>query len=64
MMRQIWGVICDSDTDSPKGYECCATDEITGTKSRAKKEFKKSGWTFKKGKSFCPMCSKPERPNP
>lgn len=61
-MIQGWTVWCDGK--GPKG-DCCAMDQVSGTKSRAAKEFKKSGWqqTRKRG-WLCPDCAlKVSEPN-
>jgi hypothetical protein len=55
-MYQGWTVLCDSP--EVDGKSCCVMDQVSGTKARAKKSFKESGWSFKQGRSLCPDCTK------
>jgi invasion protein IalB len=54
MMYQGWTILCQSPEKD--GKECCGSDEVSGTKNRAKEEFQRSGWKRIKGKWHCPDC--------
>jgi len=60
-MYQGWTVLCDSHQFVKRAYECCASDQISGTKSKAAAEFKKSRWKrVRYGKTvfwLCPQCA-------
>lgn len=63
MMHQSWYVLCDAPgyVKDGRDYKCCAMDEVSGSKSSAAKEFKKSGWKrLKGGQWMCPDCVKKE----
>ena len=47
LMTQQWTVWCIS---------CHNFDQISGSKSSAKREFKKSGWFLLNKKWICPRC--------
>lgn len=51
-----WTVVCDAP---PKGGRtCCAMDRASGTKGSAKVDFRRKGWVFVRGHSFCPDCAR------
>lgn len=56
MMTQGWTVWCDSA--ETRGRGCCAMDQVSGSRSSAAKEFKRSGWKrLRNGKWLCPECA-------
>lgn len=41
---------------------CSAWEQATGSVRRLRAELKEGGWTYHRGKDFCPECSKKPKP--
>ena len=56
-MQQGWTVRCDAEAFA-NGSECWVSDQVSGTKRTAARDFTESGWKrLTGGRWLCPRCA-------